>query len=374
MPIEQNPDSGTRSDTGRPAGLRDGYATVTPGERVDDRYRLVTRIGRGGTAEVWRAHDQLLGREVAVKLPGPRATRDPALLNRLRIEARATARLDHPNVVTVHDVGEFTGPDGRPLPYVVLELVAGPTLARALGSGPLPWRTAVRICAQVAAGLAAAHARGIVHRDVKPDNVMLTDRGARLVDFGISASVGEIDATPDGELLGTPAYLAPERLETGSVRAACDVYALGLLLYQALTGELPWRWEGLIQLLTAHRYKVPASLDRMPGLPPEVADLYRRCLAKRPADRPTSAEVARTLAAATAGGAAATVTGSGPGRPHGVSGRVVGVTGAGRVPVPPRYAWIEAAADRPSAIAQTISEAPRCASPATNTPSVAVCQ
>jgi serine/threonine-protein kinase len=179
--------------------------------------------------------------------------------------------------------------------------VEGPTLARALTPGPLPWRAAVRICAQVATGLAAAHARGIVHRDVKPDNVMLSRRGAKLVDFGISASVGELDSTPDGELLGTPAYLAPERLATGSVRAACDVYALGLLLYQALTGELPWRRAGLIQLLQAHQHDPPATLDRVPGLPPEVAELYQRCLAKQPADRPSSAEAARTLAAASSG-------------------------------------------------------------------------
>jgi serine/threonine-protein kinase len=278
---------------------------MTPGELLGDRYRLVARLGQGGSADVWRARDQLLDRPVAVKLPSPHAAGDTATVHRLRAEAQTAARLHHPHVVGVYDVGEVAGPDGRSLPYLVLELVEGRPLSEALEDRPLPWPVAVQICAQVAAGLAAAHERGIVHRDVKPGNVMLTDHGAKLVDFGISASIGEIDVGPDGELLCTPTYLAPERLETGPVRAACDVYALGLLLYQSLTGELPWEWDGMTQLLTAHQHGVPASLDRVPGLPPGVADLYQRCLAKLPADRPTSAEAARILAAAAAAAPAA---------------------------------------------------------------------
>jgi serine/threonine-protein kinase len=271
------------------------------GELLGDRYRLVAPLARGGTAVVWRARDEVLGREVAVKLLAPRLTSGDALVARLRTEARAAARLHHPHVVTVYDVGDAPRPDGPPVPYMVLELVEGRSLADALGAGALPWPEAVRICAQVAAGLAAAHARGIVHRDVKPENVMLTGDGAKLVDFGISATIGELDASPDGELLCTPAYLAPERLETGPVRAACDVYGLGLVLYKSLAGRRPWRQEpaGVIELLAAHRRAAPEPLPPIPGLPAEVVELCLRCLAKRPSERPTSAETARVLSAAT---------------------------------------------------------------------------
>jgi serine/threonine-protein kinase len=152
----------------------------------------------------------------------------------------------------------------------------------------------VLIGAQVAAALAAAHAHGIVHRDVKPGNVMVTAAGVKLVDFGISAAIGEADMS-GGQILGTPAYLAPERLDGGQVRPATDVYALGLLLYLALAGHLPWQASTTTQMLTAHRYRDPAALPPVAGLPPEIADLCRRCLSKRPGDRPTAAEAAEAL-------------------------------------------------------------------------------
>ena len=269
------------------------------GEVLGGRYRLAAPLGHGGTAVVWRARDELLGREVAVKLLDDRLAGDDELARRLRDEARAAARLHHPHVVTVYDVGDATLPDRPPMPYAVLELVAGQSLSDILGDGPLPWRKAVRVCAEVAAGLAAAHAHGIVHRDVKPENVMLTGGGAKLVDFGISATIGEVDAGPDGELLCTPAYLAPERLTAGPVRAACDVYGLGLVLYKALTGRLPWREAqgGVAELIAARRRDAPAPLPPIPGLPAEVAALGLRCLAPRPEQRPSSAEAARVLAA-----------------------------------------------------------------------------
>jgi serine/threonine-protein kinase len=151
--------------------------------------------------------------------------------------------------------------------------------------------------AEVASALATAHARGLVHRDITPANVMLTAAGAKVVDFGISAVVGQRDAAPDGSLLGTPAYLAPERLGGASVSPATDVYALGLLLYRALTGRLPWPAENTAEALRAHLYADPEPVPDLPGLPPGVADLCLRCLAKSPADRPGAAEVARALAA-----------------------------------------------------------------------------
>jgi hypothetical protein len=256
------------------------------GQTVAGRYRLRDRLGSGGMSVVWRAEDAVLGREVAIKvLSGA----EPA---ELYAEARAAARLRHPNVVEVYDYGETAG-----LPYVVMELVEGRSLSTLLTGGPLPWRPAVLIAAQVAAALAAAHERGVVHRDVKPANVMVTASRVKLVDFGISAAVGERDSDP-GLILGTPAYLAPERLAGGVVRPATDVYALGLLLYLMVAGRLPWRASTTTQMLRAHVYQEPAPLPAVPDLPEEVARLCRRCLAKQPGDRPSAAEAARVLGAA----------------------------------------------------------------------------
>ena len=252
------------------------------------------RVRAGGMSVVWRARDEILDRDVAVKVLSPAVAESPDVLRRIYSEARAAAGLRHPHVVEVYDYGET--PDGdRVVPYVVMELIAGRSLADVLSGGALPWRSAVLIGAQVAAALAAAHARGIVHRDVKPGNVMVTAAGVKLVDFGISASIGEADMAED-QLLGTPAYLAPERLDGGDVRPATDVYALGLLLYFALVGRLPWRAATTTQMIRAHRYREPAALPPVPGLPLEVAELCHACLAKHPEDRPTAAEAAHALA------------------------------------------------------------------------------
>ncbi|WP_422733453.1 serine/threonine-protein kinase [Micromonospora sp. WMMD558] len=262
------------------------------GSLLGGRYRLRERLGAGGMSVVWRAHDEVLGRDVAVKVLSSDLAADPQLLDRIRAEARAAARLRHPNIVAVYDYGDATG-DGAPLPYVVMEVVEGRSLAELLTGGALPWRVAVLIGAQVAAALAAAHEQGVVHRDVTPGNVVVAGAGVRLVDFGISATSGESEA--GGQLYGTPAYLAPERLERGAVRPATDVYALGLLLYRALAGRLPWQAATTTQMLTAHRYQEPAPLPGIADLPPEVGDLCRRCLDKDPDRRPLAADVAEAL-------------------------------------------------------------------------------
>jgi eukaryotic-like serine/threonine-protein kinase len=239
---------------------------------------------------VWRGEDAVLGRPVAVKVLAEGYVSDADFRDRIRREARAAARLSHPQVNTVYDFGE----DEHTAPYLVMELVDGPSLAEVLRSGPLPWRRAVAICADVATGLAATHAAGLVHRDVKPANVMLGSTGPKLVDLGISAEIGEYGDHPqDGTVLGTPAYVAPERL-TGEVAIpASDVYALGVLLYKSLTGTLPWAVDTKTEVLRAHLAAAPRPLPRVRGLPAEVARICRRCLAKSPDERPSARELAR---------------------------------------------------------------------------------
>ena len=166
--------------------------------------------------------------------------------------------------------------DGAPVPYVVMELVNGvPLAARLARDGVLPWREAVTVCVQVTSALAAAHSRGAVHRDVTPGNVMLTHGGAKVVDFGISA-LAENDVGPEGTLLGTPGYVAPERINGGQVSPATDVYSVGLLLYRMLTGRLPWQVGSVTQMLRAHLHADPGPLPPVSGLPAEVAELCRR--------------------------------------------------------------------------------------------------
>jgi eukaryotic-like serine/threonine-protein kinase len=262
---------------------------------VTGRYRLVEEIGRGGMSIVWRGHDDVLDRAVAVKVLAAGYAGDETFRRRIRREGQVAARLSHPYVGTVYDFGE--SPEGRP--YLVMELIEGVSLAGRLREGPLPSARALTVCGQVAAALAAAHARGLVHRDVKPGNVMVTPGGAKLVDFGISALV---DEEPPDELpetvLGTPAYVAPEVVTGSPAGPPADVYALGVLLYRSLTGELPWSADSPTQVLRAHVLTQPRPLPRIDGVPRSVALLASRCLAKEPASRPTAAEVASALSAA----------------------------------------------------------------------------
>jgi serine/threonine-protein kinase len=262
-------------------------------QTLGGRYKLLNELGSGGMAVVWRAQDEVLGRPVAVKLLAGRYAGDPHSRARIRDEARAAANLSHPNIAQVYDFGE-SQESGSLLPYVVMELINGPTLAQRVSLGPLPPRTVFRICGEVAAALAAAHADGLVHRDIKPANVMVTPAGAKVVDFGIAAAAGPVK--PDEELLGTPAYLAPERLTGDAVQPASDVYALGVLLYRLLANQSPWSVDSTTQMLDAHVYIEPDPLPHLPGVPPAVTDLVHRCLRKEPAERPTAAEASAVLA------------------------------------------------------------------------------
>ncbi|MFR9777644.1 serine/threonine-protein kinase [Micromonospora sp. MS34] len=272
----------------------------TPMLRLHDRYVLRERIGLGGMSEVWRADDEVLHRPVAVKALATQLAADPQLRATIQREARAAARLTHPHVTQVYDYGEATLPDGSLVPYLVMELVEGRTLADRLAGGPLAWPDAVRLAGQVAAALAAAHKLGVVHRDIKPGNVMLTETGAKVLDFGIASLAGPRHplAGQTGELLmGTPAYFAPERMTPGPANPASDVYALGTLLYRTLTGRAPLpvqTWEDVLDV-QARRPPVPPL--HVPGLPADVAELTLACLAVDPARRPTAAQLATRFGA-----------------------------------------------------------------------------
>jgi serine/threonine-protein kinase len=265
---------------------------VEAGRVLGGRYRVLEQIGGGGSAVVWRGYDQVLNRLVAIKvLSGPSATGRQAH-DRIHAEARMAAALSHPHIAQIHDVGD----DALDTPYVVMELVDGPTVDQV---GPLTIPQVLRLGAEVASALSAAHAIGLVHRDIKPANIIVTAGGAKVVDFGIAAParVGG-PAEPGSQLLGTPAYVAPERLTRDGVEPASDVYSLGVLLYRLLAGHLPWTAESTEQMLTDQVYVEPAPLPARPGLPPAVVDLCTACLAKNPADRPPATLVARALAAA----------------------------------------------------------------------------
>ncbi|MET0496360.1 MAG: serine/threonine-protein kinase, partial [Actinoplanes sp.] len=210
----------------------------SPGTLMAFRYRLITRLVAGAMAEVWRAKDELLDRPVALKLPTGAAWK----------EARMAARLSHPNIAAVHDYDEAVRPDGSVAPFMVMELLTGESLAARLERSPLSWQEAARIGTAVAQALGAAHDGGVVHRDVKPGNVMLTLTGVKILDFGISAATGDPDEDETGVTFGTPAYVAPERLDGKPAEPATDVYGLGVLLFEMVTGEPPYpvdTWEEL---------------------------------------------------------------------------------------------------------------------------------
>jgi serine/threonine-protein kinase len=238
---------------------------------------------------VWQAADDVLDRHVAVKVLAAALTGDPEFRQRLRREARAAARLDHPHITHVYDYGEVAM-DGQTVQYLVMELLSGPTLAARLRTGPLDIAEVASIGGEVAEALASAHGRGVIHRDITPGNVMLTPTGTKLLDFGISTVAGDAAMTAAGRTLGTPAYLAPERIAGRAATPAADVYALAAVLTHAVTGHTVYRGSWSEQA-HAHLHEEPVLDD----VPTDLVSLVRACLAKDPQIRPTAAEVALAL-------------------------------------------------------------------------------
>ena len=259
---------------------------VVPGDGMllAGRYRLQDRIAAGGAGEVWRAADAVLGRAVAVKLLRPEYAGNGEMLARFRAEARYAALVCHPGVVPVYDYGPV-GPVGAP--FLVMELVDGPSLADVAACGPLEPAWVLDVAGQVAAGLAAAHAQGLVHRDIKPANLLLAPGGAvKITDFGIASAAGSASLTLAGTLPGTPGYLAPERAAGAPATAASDLYSLGVVAWECLAGAPPFTGTPL-EIALAHADRV---MPRLPAaIPGGVADLVAELTAKDPAARPASA-------------------------------------------------------------------------------------
>ncbi|MEU7636347.1 serine/threonine-protein kinase [Streptomyces sp. NPDC039016] len=258
---------------------------------IAGRYRLRDTIGRGAMGEVWRAFDETLGRPVAVKLLLPHDT-DSTAPSRFRLEAQTAGRLNHPHVVAVLDFGEH---DDRL--FLVMELVEGESLAELLtGSGPLPSEQVAHIAAQAALGLAAAHRQGIVHRDIKPANLLLgADGTLKIGDFGIARFLDDPGAalTATGQIVGTSLYLAPERALGRTAGPASDVYSLGCVLYQLLTGRPPFQADSALAVLHQHLDSAPVPPRQLSaGLPPAFESYLLGLLAKEPESRPTAEEVA----------------------------------------------------------------------------------
>ncbi|MFY1617503.1 serine/threonine-protein kinase [Micromonospora sp. WMMD736] len=270
-------------------------AALHPGRLLARRYRLIDQIGAGGMSVIWRARDEVLDRFVALKVLAASLAADARFRDMVREEARAAAQLVHPHVTSVHDYGETVDPDGSITSFVVMELLSGEELELRLTEGPLPWPEAVEVGAQVADALAAAHRLGIVHRDITPANVMMTAMGVKVLDFGIATRIGAPDEDEDGGTFGTPAYVAPERLDGAPAQPATDVYSLGVLLYEALTGRVPYPADTWEQLSAALADGPAPTLAGMPELPAEVARICLRSLARDPADRPTARQVATVL-------------------------------------------------------------------------------
>jgi WD40 repeat protein/Tfp pilus assembly protein PilF len=267
-----------------PAGAADEHARI-PG------FDVLDVLGSGGMGVVYRAWEQRLNRMVALKMLRAGAQASPQVLARFRLEAEAVARLRHPNIVQIHQVGQHAG-----CPFLVLELVEGPTLARSLAGTPQPTRRAVELVEASARAIHSAHVQGVVHRDLTPANILLTADGApKITDFGLAKIIigGEGLRTQTGELLGTPSYMAPEQAASrhGAVGAATDVYALGAILYELLTGRPPFKGESPLETIGQVIADDPVAPSRLrPRLPRDLETICLKCLRKEPAQRYLTAE------------------------------------------------------------------------------------
>ena len=275
-----------------------GGAGDLVGRDIAGRYRVVSKLGEGGMGAVYRGEQISLKRAVAIKVLRPELSANPGLVRRFNAEAELAAKLSHPNTVNIYDFGQ----DGTGALFIAMEFLEGRSLRQVVTTeGPLPPARALAIGRQIAASLSDAHGHGIVHRDLKPDNVMLTERGkerdvVRVLDFGIAKLRDDnrqtVNAmTQAGDLVGTPQYMAPEQIRGDAVDGRTDVYALGAMLYEMVTGRLPFEGPTVMAVLSKHLTESPPPpTARRPelGLPPALDSLIMAALAKEPAQRPAS--------------------------------------------------------------------------------------
>ncbi|MFT3717361.1 protein kinase domain-containing protein [Pseudorhodoferax sp.] len=286
-PAPHAPLTHTRTATrGTGLTLPGGGPGAEPEVRQVGRYRILDKLGRGGMATVFKAHDPDIGRDVAIKFLHASLCEDEEYRARFLREARAAGGLSHPHIVTVHDVGEI---DGRP--YMAMELLDGEPLADLLQHGrPLPVRDVVVMGIQLAQALDYAHGRGIVHRDIKPGNIarLRGAQGIKVMDFGIAhmaAAAGE-QRTRVGDVLGTPQYMSPEQMEGGKVDGRSDLFSAGIVLYQALTGQRPFNGDSVVTLALKIAKEDPAPIEKLrPDAPASLRRVIDRCLAKAPGKR-----------------------------------------------------------------------------------------
>jgi serine/threonine protein kinase len=267
------------------------------GEVLSDRYEVEELVGTGGMSSVFRAHDRLLDRKVALKVLHQQYSEDAEYIERFRREARAVAALSHPNIVTVIDRGEH---DGRQ--FIVFEYIHGENLKALIERrGPAPVTTALELAMQIARGLSFAHQQGLVHRDVKPQNILLNGDGqAKVTDFGIARSLDvQQGMTQTGTVLGTSDYIAPEQAQGQRVDEHTDVYSLGVVVYEMLTNEVPFPGENFVAVAMRHINEEPPSIrDKRPDVSPRLEAAVQRAMAKRPEDRfQTMADFCRELEA-----------------------------------------------------------------------------
>ena len=254
------------------------------GQIYGNRYKLVDRIAIGGMGEVWRAHDEVILRDVAIKILKPEFMGDPGFLERFRVEARHAARVDHEGIADVYDYGEGSGSA-----YLVMELVSGDSLARIIEKRiRLSGVEVLSIIEQTARALHAAHEDGLVHRDVKPGNLLITPSGkVKITDFGIARVADQVGLTATGQVMGTVQYLAPEQATGKQATPSTDIYSLGIVAYEALTGRRPFTGESQMVIAMAQINDKPPAMDT--DIDQRVQDLVLSCLAKKPNQRPGSA-------------------------------------------------------------------------------------
>src|SRR5436309_2825675 len=262
-------------------------AEIASGTIIDGRYKVVSRLGAGGMADVFLAEDEQLGRKVALKLLYQRFAEDPGFVERFRREAQAAAGLQHPNVVSVYDRGAYDGTY-----YIAMEYLPGRSLKQLIrAEAPLDPIRAIDITLQILKAARFAHRRGVIHRDLKPHNVIVDDSdNAKVTDFGI-ARAGASDMTETGSIMGTAQYLSPEQAQGHAVSAGSDLYSIGAVLYEMRTGRVPFDAESAVTIALKHVSEAPTTPTTVnPAVPPELEHVVMWALNKNPGDRPHDAD------------------------------------------------------------------------------------